>query len=166
MASLLEKSANIFLIVACTVVVGQFGYRLIHKPARQGAVFSPGAQIRGTAALALNSAPRTLIMATSSTCSYCKASMPFYKQAADLARKTGTRIVAVSVETTLVNRAFLGSHGIAVDAVLLQSDSGVKVPHLPTLILVRGDGTIVNSWEGQPRDDATQRSVLKALGKS
>jgi len=92
--------------------------------------------------------------------------MPFYKQTADLARRAGARIVAVTAEPVQVNRAFLESHGIAVDAALSQSDSGIQVSHLPTLILVRSDGTVVNSWVGQIRDTAVQKSVLKSLGKS
>jgi hypothetical protein len=92
--------------------------------------------------------------------------MPFYKQAADLARRAGTRIVAVTAETPQVNHAFLESHGIAIDAILSQSDSGIQTSRIPTLILVQKDGTVVDSWIGQPRDTTVQRSVLKAVGKS
>jgi hypothetical protein len=68
-------------------------------------------------------------------------------------------------ETLQLNRTFLEAHGITVDTVLTQSASGIQVPRLPTLILIRSDGKILNSWEGQPRD-SVQRSVLKALGES
>lgn len=166
MASLLEKTANAFIIAACTVVVGQYGYRLTHKPPHSDPAFSPGAHVRAAARLELSSAPRTLIMVTTSTCPYCNASMPFYKQVAELAHKTGTRIVAITQEAPRVNRTFLESHGIAVESALSQSDSGLQVMHTPTLILLRRDGTIIDSWVGQPRDERAQQSIMKALRKT
>jgi hypothetical protein len=162
MSSLLEKSANIFLIVACTVVVGEYGYRHVHKSSQKRGVFSSGEHIEGTASLALTSAPRTLIIAMSSNCPYCKASMPAYKQIADAARKVGTRVVAVSGEASEVNQAYLVSHGIVVERVLSQAESGVHVPQVPSLILVRGDGTVVDSWTGLA-DGAFERSAMKAV---
>lgn len=165
MASLLEKSANALLIVACTVVVGEYGYRLIPKPVQHYRLFSPGQHIQGTATLALSNAPRTLIIATSSTCQYCNASMPFYKRVADVARNTRTRIVAVTGEDAKVNRTFLASHGIGVETVLSQPESGVQIPVVPSLILVKGDGTVIDSWSGRPTDASYERLVIEAIAK-
>jgi len=105
MASLLEKCANCLLIVACTVIVGEYGYRLIHKPAVQThGAYNSGQHLDGTPALALGSAPKTLIIVTSSTCQFCIASMPSYKEVAEEARKVGTRVVAICGEPPAVNQ--------------------------------------------------------------
>jgi hypothetical protein len=70
MSSLLDRSANILLIVACSVIIGQFGYRTLHKSAPQWKPALPqGERIQGSAALALNLAPRTIVMVTSQRCS-------------------------------------------------------------------------------------------------
>ncbi|SRR5579884_2016189 len=165
MASLLEKTVNVLLIAACTVVVGEYGYRLIHKSPQRHVIFSSGEHIQGTSALDLRSAPRTLIIAISSTCPYCLASMPFHKRVADAARERGTKVIAVCAEAPAVNRAYLASHGIAVERVLSQMESGVLVPQVPTIILVKQDGTVIGSWTGLA-DGAFARSAIQALGKS
>jgi hypothetical protein len=91
--------------------------------------------------------------------------MPSYKQVAEAARKVGTRVVAVSGEAPAVNETYLTSHGIAVERVLSQVESGVVVPQVPSLILVRRDGTVVDSWTGRA-DEAVARSAMTALSKN
>lgn len=162
MASRLEKIANIFLIVACTVVVGEYGYRYIHQSQGGHAVFASGSQIHGTSALDLSSAPRTLIIETSSTCPYCLASMPFYKRVVDTARKSGTKIVAVCGESPAVNQAYLTSHGIFAERVLSQAESGLQVSLVPTVALVRRDGKVIGSWTGLA-DKTFELAATKAI---
>ena len=48
MASLLEKTANVLLMVACIVVVGEYGYCQLHKPPQKHELFSSGERIQGT----------------------------------------------------------------------------------------------------------------------
>jgi hypothetical protein len=55
--------------------------------------------------------------------------------------------------------------GISVDRALSQPESGVQVPQVPSLILVRRDGMVVDSWTGRA-DSAIEKSALKALGKN
>jgi len=92
--------------------------------------------------------------------------MPFYKEVADTARNAGTRVIAIAAEDPPLNKAFLASHGIEVEKALSQTESGVRVPQVPALILVRGDGTIIDSWLGRATKTALQRAVIKVVGKS
>ncbi len=162
MASVIEKLANICLIIACTVVVGESVYRRLHTAGPGPAVFASGEHIQGTSALALSNAPRTLIVSTTSTCPYCKASMPSYKEVTDLARKKGIRVVAVTGEAPAINQAYLASHGIATEKALSQPESGIQVPRVPSLILVRSNGTVIDAWTGMA-DNAFKQAALKAL---
>jgi thiol-disulfide isomerase/thioredoxin len=164
MASFFEKCANVLLMAACAVVVGEFAYRHVNRSNTIPRLFNAGQLIKAKPSLNLPSASRTLIIATSSTCPYCLASMPVYRNVADAARRVGAQVVAVCGEAPDVNRAYLASNGISVDRALSQPDSGVQVPQVPSLILVGRDGTVVDSWTGQA-DSAIEKSALKALGR-
>jgi peroxiredoxin len=165
--SILEKTANIFVIVACGVVVWQFGYRAIHGSATQWQhAVEPGYRIQDSAALDLNSAPRTMLILTSHTCQFCVASTPFYRKAADAARRRGIRVIAVTWEDPAENRKFLESNGITVDRVLSGAATGVRVKGVPSLILVRRDGVVIDSWAGQARGESSERMVLQVIDRA
>jgi thiol-disulfide isomerase/thioredoxin len=144
MSSTVEKAANIFLIIASGVVVSQYAYRTIHGPEVQWkSAVDPGFRIENSVAFDLDTAPRTMLIFTSHTCEFCRASMPFYRKAVAAARKRGTRVVAVTWENPAENRKFLESNGITVDKVLPGAASGVRVTGIPSLMLLRRDGTVI-----------------------
>jgi len=162
MASRLEKVANMFMIVACTVIVGDYVYHKLPGVKSKPGVFHSGEHIQATPAVGLSDSPRTLLLATSNTCPYCLASMPYFKDLAEEAHKAGTRVIAISDDPEGVNQAYLASHGITPEKVLSGKQSGVFVPQIPTLILVRSDGTVIDSWTGQA-DSALEKSVAKLI---
>ena len=164
MPSFLEKCANTFLMVACVVVVGEFAYRHV-KSSPIPRLFNPGQRVEAKPALNLPGTSRTLIVATSSTCQFCLASMPVYRNVVDAARRAGAQVVAVCGEAPEVNRAYLSSNGISADRALSQPDSRVLVSQVPSLILVRRDGTVVDSWSGQA-DSAIEKAALQSLAKN
>jgi hypothetical protein len=86
--------------------------------------------------------------------------LPFYRKLAAAARRAGTRIVAVTPEPPPINRAFLETNGVPVDASLSAQQSGVVVAQTPLLILVRSDGSIIDSWVGA-LDSANEARVLR-----
>jgi hypothetical protein len=166
MSSILEKGANGFLIVASIVVLGQYGYRMINRPDVQWKhAVDPGYRVRDSKELRFSSAPRTILVMTSHTCEYCVAIMPFYKSAVNAARGHGTRVIALTWENPDENRRFLASNGIAVDAVVSGRASGVQVKGVPSLMLVRRDGSVIDSWSGQPRDKSYAHVVLAAINE-
>jgi peroxiredoxin len=89
--------------------------------------------------------------------------MPFYRKAASAARRRGIKVVAVTREDLAENRKFLESNGIAVDRVLSGAAAGVRVKGVPSLILVRRDGTVIDSWAGQPHGESSERKVLQLI---
>jgi len=144
----LEKVANIVVIASCLFAVGSVLWRN-HDEKQPPGPYPAGSRIAAAPALGLKSAERTLILATSSACRFCVASLPFYRRLANAAKRGGTRIVGVAAEPASVNRAFLASHGAAPDASVSWRESGISVPQTPTLILVRRDGTVIGSWVGR-----------------
>jgi hypothetical protein len=165
MSSLLEKSANVFLIAASAVVLGQYCYRTLHKPSPQWQrALAPDERIQDSVALGLNSAPRTMLIVTAHNCPFCIASMPFYKRVADAARRRGTRALAVTFEDLAENQKFLESYGVKVEKVLSAAAVGVRVNGVPSLVLVRQDGVVIDSWVGQPENESLERMVLRMVG--
>jgi hypothetical protein len=144
----LERVTNVVVILSCLFVVGSLAYRRGEFPSGPR-VFAAGGRIQDAPGLGLKSAQRTLILATSSSCRHCVVSLPFYQKLAAAAKRGGTRLVAVTPEPPSVNRAFLESNSVPVDADLSIPQSGIAVQNTPLLILVRKDGTIIDSWVGE-----------------
>jgi len=155
----LERATNVVVILSCLFMVGTVLYRG-EGPTKRPPAYPAGSRIQNSAGLGLKSAARTLILATSSSCRYCVASLPFYRKLAAAARRAGTRIVAVTPEPPPINRAFLETNGVPVDASLSAQQSGVVVAQTPLLILVRSDGSIIDSWVGA-LDSANEARVLR-----
>jgi hypothetical protein len=72
--------------------------------------------------------------------------------------------VAVSAEPPSINRAFLESNSVPVDAAVPIQQSGIVVQMTPFLIVVRKDGSVISSWAGQL--SASQETQVLAMAAS
>jgi peroxiredoxin len=157
----LDNVTNIVLIVSCFVVVG---YTLYNRDnaGKSAPAYIAGSLIQDPCSLGLKTAKRTLILATSSSCRFCVASLPFYRKLVPAAKSHGVRIVAVTPELPATNRAFLEDNQVSVDAALSVRQSRLSLGMTPLLILVRKDGTVVGSWEGK-LSGRMEKQVLKIV---
>jgi len=93
----------------------------------------------------------TVIVAIRSSCPYCTASMPFYKDLIALAGQGHggkIRVVFVSTEALAVTENYLTQNGIRASEVReLAPDMPVRAT--PTLFVVGRDGAVVDGWQGQ-----------------
>ncbi len=144
------------LIVASLVAAIVFGYSVYQRaqmsnqpPAQQSLDYPPGSQIQDSGHLALAGSSLTLVLMTSSSCHFCAESLPFYRRITPKAHSDGVRVVAITREDPDVNKNYLAASGVAVDDVLFADDDGIRVAATPTLLLLRSDGSIVNSWVGK-----------------
>jgi len=89
--------------------------------------------------------------------------MLFYQKLVPVAKRVGTRVIAVTTEDPDVNATYLSSNGIDVDAVLATSEVGVLVQGTPTLILVGSDGVVKKRWLGRlaPEKEAELLSLFQ-----
>jgi len=167
--SKLERAANIAVIATCVVFSAHLGIRIYgtlrSTPVRLDSTYNRGDVIKDSPELGLKSAESNLLLVTRSTCHFCRASMPFYQRLTETARKAGARVVAVSAEDPAANRAFLLANGVQVDTVASLSESGLKQSPTPTLILIRGNGKVVNSWVGQLPSDREAEVIRAVNGK-
>ena len=159
----LEKTANIAVILTCCLAGWSIVSRSISKP-HQPSAYAAGARIKDTAELAVGSAARSILLVTSSRCHFCSESMPYYVKLVEAARRSGTRIVALSSEQPSGNRAFLTANGVSVDTFASAPGNGVLVPGTPTIIVVRRDGTVLGSWTGKLSAPLESRVIQLATG--
>ena len=144
----LEHVTKAVVIASCLFVAGTVAYRQFGTR-HEAKLYARGSHIRDTGALGLANYGRTLLLAASSACPHCVASVPFYRKLSVAAKRGGTRVVAVSLEMPDTNRAFLEGNGVHIDAVVPVAGSGVEVPLTPMLILVHKDGSVIDSWAGE-----------------
>lgn len=159
----LERVTNVVVIASCLFVVGSIVYRRGNS-AKLPTPYAAGSRIQDAPALGFKNAERTLILVTSSSCHFCVASLPFYRRLAAAARQGGTRIVAVTPELPPVNRAFLESNNVPIDASLSIPQSGIVVLQTPLLILVRRDGSVISSWVGELGIEKEEQVLRMAAG--
>jgi thiol-disulfide isomerase/thioredoxin len=88
------------------------------------------------------------LLALSTTCHFCSESAPFYQQLAK-ERGSNTRIVAVLPQSVSDSKDYLNNLGIFVDEVKQESLNTINVRGTPTLMLVNGDGVVVDEWMGR-----------------
>lgn len=74
-------------------------------------------------------------------------------------------MVAVTHEPPPVNRAFLEGNGVPVDAAVPVAESGVLVQVTPAIILVRQDGTVIESWIGEVSSKKEAQVLRLAAGR-
>lgn len=106
----------------------------------------------------------TVVVAMSSRCHYCRASMPFYRQlAVTSARSAGQlRSIAVSFEPAAVLSRFLSDEKVQFTQVLQASFAEMRVSGTPTLFLVGADGKVRSEWLGQ-LDSTAQGDVGREI---
>lgn len=102
---------------------------------------------------------RTLVLAISTTCHFCKDSIPFYRKLG----ATGTvKMVAVLPQPVTEAQQYLGSAGVHIDEVKQIPLGNLGVRATPTLLLVNSDGVVTDVWTGQLQPDK-ETQVLNAI---
>ena len=154
----LERIGQIAFIVMCVVVsaVGIQRLRASPPPAAARPVpMAPGIKVQLHEQLRSQRARGSLVLALSTNCQYCTASMPFYSALAslDVVRDGRIHLSAVSLQPEEQMRTYLASHAVPEVPVVLFRDSGLVIQGTPTVVLLDRSGTVVNSWSGQLRPD-------------
>lgn len=167
----LEKLSHIAFIVMC-VAVTAVGVQRFTSARAAGSAPPPAGPIAPGTRLALNDVLRpagakgALVLALSTNCQYCTASMPFYNrlQSLDAVANGTVRMSVIALQPVPQMREYLASHNVSIERIVQFSDAGVSVRGTPTLILIDADGEVVNSWAGQLRPDE-EVEFVKALDR-
>lgn len=93
---------------------------------------------------------RTMLFVLSTSCPFCKASTPFYKQLVDESKKIkDIRFVALLPQERDQAMKYLTDMGIGIQEVQQSTPDAIGANAFPTLILVDKTGTIKKSWVGK-----------------
>jgi thiol-disulfide isomerase/thioredoxin len=161
----LAMGGNLATIVVAALIVA-VGVARFHDVEGQASTFlpaySPGDRIADTSQLSLEQAEITVLIGTASTCPFCTESMPFYQRLASETARRGIRLVAYTQEDAAVNRHYLSLHGIQPDDVVSAYANGIRLPATPHLVVVRRDGSVIDSWIGR-LDRRAEAEVMDAI---
>jgi len=155
----LDKIANIAIIVGVIVflglvVRGDIGWHHVTQPTPQDlvgkSVSLPGVQFPKDR--------RSLVLVVSTTCHFCKDSLPFYKQLTERLRGR-LNVVAVLPQAEPEAKKFLQDAGVETDQIASASPDAVGARGTPTVLLVDGSGKVTRVWVGR-LDEKGQQSLL------
>jgi len=163
----LEKISNMMFAVMCLAVsVAAVQYVLAARttPARRSPV-AKGTRLELPAAIAAEGKPSVLLV-LSTQCRFCTESMPFYTKLSKLpeTREGRLRLAAITLQPVPEMQKYLAAYSLPVSAVVPIADSGFNVSATPALVVIRGDGTVVESWSGW-LDTQQEQQVLSTIGK-
>jgi thioredoxin-related protein len=152
----IEIVANIAIIVVATLlcVVLIRNYLTPHPPSTANSIVADNQnQLQTGTKLSVQGIDwakngQTLLLVLSTTCHFCSESAPFYQR---LVKELGGNMhtVAVLPQSISDSKEYLDKLGVSVDEVKQASLSSINVRGTPTLLLVNGDGVIVNKWVGR-----------------
>ena len=167
----LEKLSQVAFIAMCVAVTAVGVQRVTRRPdagaaAVRTAPLPPGAKLALHERLRPAGARGAVVLALSTNCQYCTASMPFYHrlQALDAVKTGNLRLSVISLQPEPQMREYLASHSVTIDRIVRFPDSGMTIRGTPTLVLVNAEGEVVNSWAGQLRPDE-EAEFLQALNR-
>jgi len=147
----LEISANI-LIVAVALL---FGYVLFQKAfLNNSQTKAPSFELTAGTKIALQDVDfqangKTLLLALQKGCTYCSASMPFYKTLMEKAPEKGVKFVGVLPDAHEEALGYLKEHGVILPEIRQAELDSVNVRGTPTLILIDQNGDVLHSWVGK-----------------
>jgi thioredoxin-related protein len=93
---------------------------------------------------------QTLMLVLRKGCHFCEASTPFYQRLAkEMSTNPKTHLMAVMPTGDAENRQYLKDNKIDLPDVRKLSASSIGVRGTPTLLLVDGNGVVLNEWIGK-----------------
>lgn len=106
---------------------------------------------------------QTLVLVLREDCRYCTESAPFYRQLAKEATvNSKVRLLAVLPQDVVEGKQYLNSLDLPIAEVRQAKLDALGVQGTPTLILVNGDGLVLESWAGRLPPEQ-EKAVMKRI---
>lgn len=96
-----------------------------------------------------SSSERTVLLALSKTCHYCRESSPFYKRLDAALKNSGIRTIALFPENESEVQSYLSDLGITVNETHNVSLPSVGVTSIPMLVITDSAGSVLEFWKGK-----------------
>ena len=162
----LEITTNAALLVAALLIISVFAAAYFVKTSpkpRPDVGFKVGQTFLPVTGVNYSDAPKILLIAMSTKCGYCAASMPFYKKLMD-SQHPSTHIVGILPGTEQEIREFVQKQQLNIETKVADL-RGLGLNATPTMILVDSHGQIQNFWIGKLSQES-EAEVLKVTGNS
>ena len=170
--STIEKISQLSLILTCGVAVfvmiGNWRQEHPEKTDPQTAAAKSIGRPLPVQGVPWNKSKVNVVLAVSSKCKFCLASMPLYRKIAAIGRDHGSEVslLAISPEPRTQIGAFLSEQQVTVDDVYSASFAKIGVRATPTVFLTDSKGVIRDVFVGQltePRAAALLKVVSQGL---
>lgn len=167
-AGKIETTANLATIVVAILISAVIVRTYVFPPPdlRGAFVTSASEAVKGKSlagrSLAVDWAKNrhTLVLAISTTCHFCRDSVPFYQRLG--AKQKEVKIVAVLPQSVAEARQYLDGAGVHVDEIRQVPLNTLGVKGTPTLLLVNEVGVVTDVWVGKLQADQ-EAQVLTSL---
>jgi len=110
-------------------------------------VYVPGEPFLQMAAFEPARSQTTLVIFIRSTCTYCTASMDFYRRLSAL--KTHARLIVFTADSEVTIRDYMEQHELRIRDVVPLVTSAIRFPGTPALALLDSRGIVLNTWIGK-----------------
>ncbi|MFN2492960.1 MAG: TlpA family protein disulfide reductase [Pyrinomonadaceae bacterium] len=160
----LEVATNAVVLLVAVLILSAFAVSHFSRPATNRTVsdgLQRGQQIPSLGGIDYSSSPHTLLIAMSTQCGHCTASIPFYNQLAGLKSngKAQLRIVTAFSNPDENVRQYVEQHQLKLEAKNSVDFRQLKIAGTPTMILVDPSGRVVDFWVGELSSEDQQRVV-------
>jgi hypothetical protein len=149
------------VLVAVVVVLRYTGVAR-HSPTRPA--YKVGELLPNLPGVNFGSSDKTLLMWLRSTCHFCTASMPFYRDIVSArARQPGLQLIAIGGEDGAVLSEYLKENKLDVDQVVKIASGPLASQPTPTLILADRSQRVAGVWIGRLGKEK-EEALMKASG--
>ena len=110
---------------------------------------------------------RTLLIALSTTCAYCRESLPLYRRILDAennARKP-LRVIALFPNSADEVAKYLKENQLTIDTITGVDFSSLHISGTPTMILVNDRGVVNDFWIGRLNDREAEQFVNSLISE-
>ena len=143
-----EWIANSVSVLAAVAIIGVLAKQYVSNDGVTKAEALPTGKAIQLRNVNWSDSDRTIVLVLSTTCRYCAASAPFYRELLGASVSDHVRIIAVFPETPAEAGAYLRIHKLD-KAEIRQSTLGdIGVNGTPAVLLVARDGRVRQGWIG------------------
>lgn len=165
----LEVATNVAVVLVAVVVLSIFARDFLwqgQKPQLEAGL-ARGQKLNRLPITVGNDGRRTLLIALSTTCHYCKEEIPFYNHLAQAIQEgnRSTAIVAMFSSPDNEAKEYAQRERLNLSIVAAVDLSVFNVRGTPTMVLIDGGGKVLDFWVGKLSSDEEQQ-VLRAVGVS
>lgn len=153
----LEIATNILVLVMGVALISFFVYKNFYPKTKtmEAKTLNTGSLFHGLEEIDFKNHPNTLIIALSTRCPYCTASLPFYKRLIETNKNSeDLRIIGIFPQPQDEIDRYLAEHNLQIHSIPNVKLGDINIEATPTVVWIDNKKKIVRSWEGFFEKDA------------